>query len=975
MEMLERNSKAFSLNEFDLGRCNLVKYHMDTGDAAPIRQVHNRVPYSFRDEVKQHLDKMLEKGIIRPSTSPWASPVVLPPKSDGTRRFCVDFRRVNEVTVKDAHPLPRIDEILDHLRDAKVITAMDLASGFWQIEATPETQPKTAFASYFGLYEFTVMPFGVTGGPAVFQRLVDCLLAGLRYETCMVYIDDIVVFAKTPEEHERRLEQVLQRISDANLKLKPSKCKFAQLEVKLLGHIISGEGIKPDPEKRAQIEQLEEPTTPTGVRAFLGLAGYYRRFIKDFATLAIPLNGLLKKGKEWEWTPKCQEAFEKLRSALHSQPILKHPDFTKPYILQTDASDIGLGAVLTQLGDDGKEYAIAYASRSLIPAERNYTTHEKELLAVVFGIKYFHVHLYGQENFEVVTDHAALKWLHSTQTDNQRVNRWKVFLQAYNLQIRHRPGLKNGNADALSRLDKPALEKEGLVATGEEPWDFPLVLLAQKELPEIPEVQKYGDLQKADPYLNALRKYLTDKHLPDDSARATRIAAEAPNYCLYEGVLYRTIRVRRGSYHFVLTVPKAHIQCVLQQMHDNAVTGAHLSFNKTLSRAMSTFYWPNMAVDIKTYCEKCEQCAKRKAPTPRPKYPLQPITVGAPFERVGMDVVGPLPQTQLGNKWILVFTEYLTKWPEAVAIPNQEAATVASAFVSEIISRHGCPQKLLSDRGPNFMGSVMQEVMRLLGVTHTPSTAYHPQTDGLTERFNATLASMLSNYVNTYQNNWDEYLPYVLFAYRSSIHASIGDTPFYLLYGRNCLLPTPQAYDPPTGYFHDIDDYKLVMQAAFKEAWQSAKENIQKAQESYRHYYNKKLRVIDYRVGDLVWLESPPKMVAGGRKKLAEKYTGPWRILSITSVNAVIESLVKSHRQGGKKVPVTDVVHLNRLKPHKGDFAIKPLAGWTTDEESEDESPSPTRPSSPEKPQSAPAVVTEKSESSDTSGGEGSHEF
>jgi len=289
-----------------------------------------------------------------------------------------------------------------------------------------------------------------------------------------------------------------------------------------------------------------------------------------------------------------------------------------------------------------------------------------------------------------------------------------------------------------------------------------------------------------------------------------------------------------------------------------------------------------------------------------------------------MDLVGQLPMSESGNRWLIVFTEYLTKWPECEAIPNAEAPTVARAFINSIICRHGCPRTLISDRGANFMSEMMQQILELVDVTHTPSTSYHPQTDGLTEKFNGTLVSMLANYTNRDQTNWDQCLQQVLFAYRASIQKSTGETPFYLLYGRDCALPTPQAYDPPRGYYHDVTDYKMDMQAAFADAWTLAKDNIQQAQLTQKFYYDKTVRIIEFEVGDLVWLETPPVVKQGCRRKFCEKFTGPWRVITLEGVNATIQHLSKRKGKGKTSTFVIDTVHMNRLKPHAGAFVPRP---------------------------------------------------
>ena len=450
-ELIKKSTDIFALDDSELGCTNVTSHRIETGDHRPIKQMPYRTPIIHRDKISQMVSEMEKQGVIRPSSSPWASPVVLVPKKDGSSRFCVDFRRLNSITQKDVYPLPRVDDILDTLGNARFFTTLDLASGYWQVPLDDDAIPKTAFTTHKGLYEFVRMPFGLCNAPATFQRAMQTVLAGLEWRDCFVYIDDILIASATFEEHLRHLEQVFSRLRAANLRLKPKKCKFLFKEVKYLGHVISVHGVLPDPEKTNQVKDFPTPTDLTTVRRFLGLASYYRRFVPKFAKIAAPLHALLKKENVFEWTSDCTTAFNLLKDALTSSPVLAYPKFgpDSEFILETDASYVGLGAVLSQQ-QDGKAHPIAYASRSLNVHEKKYGVTELETLGLVWAVRYFRPYLLGHKT-TVFTDHSACLSLLNHPRPSGKLARWALTIQEMDLLIKHRPGKSNTNADALSR--------------------------------------------------------------------------------------------------------------------------------------------------------------------------------------------------------------------------------------------------------------------------------------------------------------------------------------------------------------------------------------------------------------------------------------------------------------------------------------------------------------------------------------------
>ena len=443
-EVILEFEDVFALSDGELGCTGVMKHRIDTGDHPPVKQYPRRTPFVQRKKIADMIADMEQKGIVKPSISSWASPVVLVPKRDKTTRFCIDYRRLNAITKKDVYPLPRIEDILDTIGRAQYFTKLDLAAGYWQIQMDSDSSEKTAFTTHCGLFEFNRMPFGLCNAPSTFQRLMQTVLAGLVWKSCFVYIDDILVCSRTLEEHIEHLGAVLQRLRDANLKLKMKKCYFLSGLIQFLGYIISREGISPDPEKTAKVSNYPVPTDVTKLRQFIGLASYYRRFIKNFAKISAPLHALTKKGVLFEWTTACQQAFDQLKHLLCTAPVLAYPQFGPghQFVLETDASLAGLGVVLSQRDGKGLLHPVAYASRALHKHEQNYPITELETLGLVWAVKYFRAYLLGH-HCTVLTDHAAcMSLLHATHP-SAKLARWAMIIQEMDLDIRHRSGKSN----------------------------------------------------------------------------------------------------------------------------------------------------------------------------------------------------------------------------------------------------------------------------------------------------------------------------------------------------------------------------------------------------------------------------------------------------------------------------------------------------------------------------------------------------
>ena len=535
MGLVLQYEDIFALDDSELGLAEGVSHVIDTGGEKPIKQYPRHVPFSLRGKVEEMIKKMEEQGVIQPSHSPWASPIVLVAKKDGSTRFCVDYRKLNAITRMDVYPLPRIDDMLDLLANNQYFSTLDLASGYWQVKMDQSSQEKTAFTTQVGLYEFRVMPFDLCNAPATFQRLMEKVLHGLVGKICLVYLDDVLVLGKSMEEHLDNLKQVWERLREAQLRLKPSKCQLVMKEVEYLWFVVSSEGITTSPAKVLAVKNFPVPSDVTSVRSFLSLASYYWRFIPNFSVIAGPLFDSTKKDAPFQWSEDCQHAFQCLKDALSGSTVLALPDFDKPFVLETDASGRGLGAVLSQEQSDGRNCPVAYASHTLQKHEQNYGIKELEGLAVVWADKHFRHYLYGHR-CHIYTDHEALKALLNTLHPSGKLARWGLILQELDVVIHYQPGRKNMKADALSRNPMEPLGDEN------EEEDHHVVATIEKEPTQPRETAAstltLGDRQRNDLQLQPFILFQEMGCLPDDPVQATSICASQFQFTLIEGVLY-----------------------------------------------------------------------------------------------------------------------------------------------------------------------------------------------------------------------------------------------------------------------------------------------------------------------------------------------------------------------------------------------------------------------------------------------------
>uniref|UniRef100_A0A5S6QWK9 RNA-directed DNA polymerase n=1 Tax=Trichuris muris TaxID=70415 RepID=A0A5S6QWK9_TRIMR len=714
-DLLWSAREVISTSEEDLGKTSLVKHRIKTGNVRPIKVPGRRMPFARRQEVQSFIERMLRQGIIEQACSPWSAPVVLVRKKDGGQRLCVDYRQLNAITEKDALPMPRIDDTLDMLRGARWFSTLDLASGYWQVEMHPADKQKTAFSTPDGSYQFRVMPFGLSNAPATFQRLMGNVLAGLLGTKCLVYLDDIIVFSTTEAEHLSRLKEVMGRIHAAGLKVKPSKCKLMRREVLYLGHVVSEKGIAVDETKCEAVTGWPTPRNDHELRQFLGLASYYGRFVKGFADLASPLYELLRKENRWEWSRTRENSFQVLKEALIGAPVLTLPDWQNPFILDVDASNDCLGAVLAQKMDDD-EHPVAYASRTLSKPERNYCATRRELLALVWAVEQFRPYLYGVK-FSVRTDHNCLIWLKNFKEPEGQVARWMERLAEFNMEIKHRPGKKHSNADAMSRRPcrQCANGPEHISQLNQGDDMVAAIVMNLGEVTRLEMEQSQRETSDMSTVMNWIRNASWPEQCPGGAGmELSSFWKQKHSLVVRDGLLCRVRQARAWKPEtFQVIVPWKLRNNVLEMLHDSAA-GGHFGAKRTLEKARQRFYWPGMKKDATLWCLRCHRCGARKCQKGRT--PLVCIETGYPMQRVGMDFLGPFPSTRNENRYVLVIADYFTKWTEAYACSTMEVKEIAELLVSQFFTKFGPPDVIHTDQGRTFEASLMRNLFELFGI-------------------------------------------------------------------------------------------------------------------------------------------------------------------------------------------------------------------------------------------------------------------
>lgn len=792
-----------------LGCTTLITHKIDTGDATGTKTRARPISPYIQDEMDAEIDRMLNLGVIeKAQPTEWAHPVVCVRKPSGKLRFCLDARKLNAVTVKDTYPLPYINRILGRLNGTKYLSSIDLSDAFWQIELETESRSKTAFiVPGRGLYQYRRMPFGLCNASQTLARLMDKVLGYDLEPRVFVYLDDIIVMSQSFEEHITLLAEVAQRLNKAGLSISLSKSHFCLKEIRYLGYILDEYGLRVDPEKINGILNLKTPRTIKDIRRLIGLAGWYRRFIPDFSTITAPITNLLKKeGKnKFDWTVEAQAAFVLLKSRLVASPILANPDFTQKFTIQTDASDVGLGAVLTQ-GDGDTERVIAFMSQKLSSTQRKYPATERECLAVVLAIEKFRPYIEGV-TFDVITDCASLLWLRNLKDPASRLARWAMRLQQYEFQLHHRKGKLNVVPDALSR----AVELIEMRSEDKHDEGYDKIIKGLQNDP-----QKFPEFQLKD---GKLFKYVQNKN----------------GLGVYENV-------------WRLFVPLGSRQEVLRRCHDDPLA-AHMGVAKTLQRVKDHFYWPRMAYDTEKYVQKCESCqlnkyrnASSRAPMGLPKSPSRP------WQMVAIDYMGPYPRSKRGNQYLLVVIDIFSKFTMLKPMRRAETGTLLNYMEDSIFLVFGVPEVIITDNAKQFTAKNTKSFFDKYGVTHWTNAYYHPQNNPA-ERVNRSILSAIRCYLKGDQREWDENIGKIACAIRTAVHESSKFSPYFVNFGRNMDLNQVRCgiaiNEEPED---DINTRKDRMEKVFSKV----QENLNKAYEKYSHRYNLRSRPKNFEVDDIV---------------------------------------------------------------------------------------------------------------------------
>ena len=895
----------------ELGTVKGFEYHIDTGDHPPIKKQPYRQNPIQREIIQKHLKEMEDAGLIEEGTSPWSAPLCLALKKDLTFHVCYDYRSLNSITRIEAAPIPHCEDLLSVAGGARVYTGLDLKSGYNNVALSPESQKKASFVTPEKQYLVKKLGFGLCNAPSFFQQMMCEVLRGLHWKTCLVFIDDVLVATRSVPEHLSALQEIFDRFREYNLKLNPKKCVWARTEIPFLGHLISERGLKCDPAKLKAVSECKCPSDckdpMKAVRSFLGLCGYYRKFICGFAQIAAPLYALLQKGHKFAWTKECQEAFEQLKVALTSPPTLAYPDWSKKMIIHCDASDLSLGAVLSQVGDDGKERPISYAGRNLKPAEQRMSAYEREVLAILYSLDHFESYLTGVP-CDVVTDNRAVSFLlKSPKSSNNRIARWAMKLSTYpNVKLINRMGSRNSNADALSRFEYEIDLSAGTFGQDDDVDIY-------KSTTETSEDDVFK-LQKSDDEWKHIIAYLLDNKLPEDNILAKKVVMESMQYELHDGVLCRIyLPKKRHPQHWVrqICLPKCMQWDIIDRLHkDLSAGGAHWGIDRTLDSLYENYWFKGAAKMVKSYVKQCPTCQGRKGALQRHVGMKEMPAVSRPMERISCDIAGPLPPSgDKGYIYILVITDAYSRYVDAYPLTNQKSRTIAEKLF-EFVSRAGLPQYLLTDQGKNVCAEVIQELCDMFHTKKLTTSPYWPQADQ-TERYIGILKNALAMYCEK-QNQWSEYLRPIVFAMNTTPSSTHGYTPFQLFHGRPALTSNKLSYGLNVDEVENPLNYPQTIARKLAEAFEVVEQSLQQCSKRNKYYYDMKGRRTKFAPGQIVYLHVAKKAdpVKGTKHFRSLKHTrwqGPYQISSIWGVNCRLVEY-PSLKQYDK------IVHVNRLK-------------------------------------------------------------
>ena len=952
-EMLLGVKEAFAIND-EIGRANDLEMEIKTSDDVPVQKAYNSIPRPLINEVKHHIEDMINRQWITKSRSAWSSPVVIVRKKGGDIRLCCDFRKLNQKTVPDKHPLPRVQSTLDSLAGSSWFSVLDQSRAYYQGFVSPEDRHKTAFVTPWGLFQWTRIPFGLMNAPANFQRFMEEVVSDFRDEFAIPYLDDIIVYSDSWQDHLGHLRRVLQKIKQKGLKLKASKCYLFQKEVKFLGRVVTKNGYRMDDGNIEAVRALKNfvPKTVSDVRVLLGMLGYHRRHIQDFSTIAKPITNLLlgpkgdergKSKREVLWTKECQIAAEKLIGFITEAPVLAYPDFDKEFILHTDASQKGLGAILLQKHGDQMK-VVGYGSRTLNQAEANYHPTKLEFLALKWAVsEHFQDYLGYANHFTIYTDNNPLVYLMEADKLGAFGERWVSRLSEFNFTIRYRPGIVNKDADCLSRIPLDITKYLHLCTEEVKPDAFQAVMAGVKIRQQCDEtwrikvnstvtkdgtealdvssivtnVEKLKIEQKADPSIAyVIGKVMNDNsntHVDgaEDLSEETRLLLRQRKKLVIDknGIL------RRKSGTTMQTVlPKSMRKLVYKHLH---IDMGHLGSERVLEMARKRVYWPKMEENIHTFIHKKCACLLEKKPHQQLKAPLQSIYTDTPMELVTIDFL-KLEKGSGGHEYVLLIVDHFTRYAQGYPCRNKSAVTAARKLYDDFILRFGFPNRILSDQGGEFENRLLTKLNELGGVTKSRTTPYHPQCNGMVERMNETLISMLQTLPRSQKTNWPNAVNKMCHAYNSTKHSVTGYSPYFLLFGREPILPIDLLLgideDAPIAQ-KSYQQFAARWKSQMEEAYRIAREKTKQRRKEDRERWSRKQMLDDLQPGCRVLVRNYKEK--GGPGKLRSFWEED--VYVIVRVHTDLKVVYDVRKEGGKKNKIR-VVHRNMILPVDDDF-------------------------------------------------------